>query len=132
MRQELKDEFYYAQEGQAYRVGKKMLFGVALIIIGSLFLFERLGYLPNQSASQYWPFVFCVFGLNRLLFSQYTYRKIKGCLQIFIGFWVFACLQHLWGWTFSVTWPMILIALGLCYIGSFLFKNNRIDTGRPS
>ena len=132
MNQNIKRDFYCKNENTAYRGGKRMVFGIALVIIGCLFLFEQLGYIQSYSAGNFWPFIFCVFGLNKLLFSQHLYRKIKGCLEIFVGFWVFACLEHLWGWTFAITWPMILIALGLCYIMSFLFKPQPADNGNAS
>jgi hypothetical protein len=132
MNQQINRDFYCEKEGATYRGGKRVLFGTALVIIGCLFLFERLGYIQSHSAGNYWPFIFCAFGLNKLLFSQHTYRKIKGVLEIFVGFWMFACLEHLWGWTFTVTWPMILIALGLCYITSFLFKPQTVDNENAS
>jgi len=131
MTNDIKSRICTGREDYAYRANKRVLFGVVLICIGSIFLLERLGYIPSHLAGHYWPIVLCAFGLNRLLFSQYTYRKIKGFIEIFLAFWIFACLEHLWGWTFSLTWPMILIALGLCYIGSYLFKNNNVDNGKP-
>jgi hypothetical protein len=129
MTNELKTIHTGLNDENTYRASKRVMFGIALVLIGSLFLFERLGYIANHSAGHYWVLLLCVFGLNALLFSPYADRKIKGGLQIFLGFWVFACLEHLWGWTFLVTWPMILIALGLCYIGSFLIKSTDTDNG---
>lgn len=118
-----------SQDKDTYRASKKVFFGIALIFLGCLFLLERLGYIVSPSVGHFWPFLFCIMGLNKLLFSRYTYQKFHGCLQILMGFWVFACLEQLWGWTFSLTWPMILIALGICYIGSSLFKNKQVNNG---
>jgi hypothetical protein len=35
---------------------------------------------------------------------------------IFVAFWIFASLQHLWGLNFFNSWPMILIAMGVSVI----------------
>jgi len=123
MNHELKTAFDCARENTAYHSNKRLLFGFGLILIGCLFLLERSGYIESRDINHYWALLICVIGLNKVLFSQYSDRKLKGVFQVFLGFWIFACLEHLWGWTFAVTWPMILIAVGLCYIGSFVFKN---------
>ncbi|PRC95032.1 LiaI-LiaF-like domain-containing protein [Solimicrobium silvestre] len=120
------------QEGASYHASKKIFFGLALIIVGSLFLLERFNIIENNSMMNYWPLILAMFGLNKLLFSQNTHRKISGFFQILLSFWLFACLAHLWGWTFAVTWPIILIALGLCYITTTLFIKNSVNNESAS
>ncbi len=112
-----------ARENSTYRSGKRILIGTGLILLGVLLLFEHTGYIEGRDVNHYWPLLISLIGLNKLLFSRFSDRKLKGCWQIFLGFWLFACLEHLWGWTFAVTWPMILIALGLSYIGSYVVRN---------
>lgn len=106
----------YCNEDQARQAGKKVIVGVMMVLVGICFMLEQQGYIASMQIGYIWPLIFCLFGLNRIVFARYDYDRVKGLMQIFVGFWVFACLEHLWGWTFAATWPMILIASGLCYI----------------
>lgn len=40
-------------------------------------------------------------------------QVLKVLVDVVLGMWVFACLQHLWALTFANGWPIVLIELGL-------------------
>lgn len=44
-----------------------MIFGVALLILGVLFLLKNLGILEANVSSAFWPMILIIFGLNLLL-----------------------------------------------------------------
>ncbi len=120
MNQEQLIKQYCMQESVSYRAQKKILLGLILIVMGILFILVRTGSIEAQSISHYWPLLLTLLGVQQLIFSQHIQRKWNGVFRIILSLWLFACLEHVWGWTFSVTWPMILIAFGLCKIGCAL------------
>lgn len=87
-------------------------FGIALIAAGSLFLLDRFGIVPLGEPWHIWPAVIAIFGLARIVFPRGARDVLKGAFLIAIAGWLYACIEHLWGWTFATTWPIILIALG--------------------
>ena len=90
--------------------------GLVLIVIGSLFLLERLAVIDIGAWTHYWPFIIAAVGLGRIADARSAAQVTKGGFLIFLAFWLYACLEHLWGMSFHNSWPMILIALGLRHI----------------
>jgi hypothetical protein len=99
---------------------KQLSWGIALILIGAVFLLDRLGILDLQPfiglQLEWWhllPLLLAVAGLISIISARTSRRVVKGLFNVILGLWLYACLEHLWGWSFRSTWPVILIALGL-------------------
>lgn len=120
------------QGSMRYRMQKRIVVGAMLILLGTFFLLQQMGITAQYSLTNFWPLLFIIVGLFNIVFSNNNRRRIHGAFQILIGFWVFACLEHLWGWTFQVTWPIVLIAFGVCKIISTLLANKQSDRGSAS
>ncbi len=99
------------------RPGKKILWGVFLILFGAAFLVERLGVWGGVSVGHdLWPLVFFVIGAESLI-----ERRPGNATMFFIfGAWFLACNFDLWGLTIRNSWPITLIAVGAGVIGSSL------------
>ena len=119
-----KSSMLCSDESPLTKSRQRITIGIALTGVGLVFLFERLGYIESQAMAHYWPLVFALFGFEKIVYSESNYRKLNGLFEIAASFWVFACLEHLWGWTFQVSWPIILIIFGLCKISSALIKDS--------
>ncbi len=96
-----------------------VLMGLILIGVGSIFMLKEWGYIYPfwfQYKFHWWYIVLMVLASNGLweLLDAKNLRQVgKGLFLIGLSFWLFACFDHLWGWTFANSWPVILIALGL-------------------
>lgn len=90
--------------------------GLVLIGIGTLFLLDRWAFIDSGTWIQYWPFIIAIVGLGRIIDARSVGQASKGGFLIFVAFWLYANLQHLWGLNFFNSWPVILIALGLRHI----------------
>lgn len=100
-------------QNQYYR-RKQLLWGLLLISIGVLFLFERLDLLvfDLDRLWQYWPAILLVLGVNKLLTPSSPRRILGGLWLIFIGIWLYGSIEELWGLSFFNSWPALLIAWG--------------------
>lgn len=90
--------------------------GLILIGTGSLFLLDRLAYIDGGTLHHYWPFIIAIFGVGHILDARHAGHVAKGGFMIFLAFWLYASLEHVWGLTFQTSWPLVLIALGLRHI----------------
>jgi hypothetical protein len=92
-----------------------IFWGLALIITGAAFLGDRLGYF-NLGTNLIWEFVpafIALTGLFDIVIARRASHAIKGAFRVALGFWLYACIEGMWGWTFSTSWPIILIAYGI-------------------
>ena len=93
--------------------------GLILIGVGSVFMLKQWGYLDTdwfEGHFRWWHLFLLVVGgsgVAEILTARNLHQVGKGIYLIVLGFWLFACFDHLWGWTFANSWPVILIALGL-------------------
>ena len=97
-----------------------LLWGAALVLIGSVFLLDRFALLDLQQflgpQAHWWhflPLLISLGGLIRLLSAQSARQVSRGLIRIVIGVWLYACLVPLWGLSFANSWPVLLVAFGV-------------------
>ncbi|MFZ6843551.1 LiaI-LiaF-like domain-containing protein [Undibacterium sp. RuTC16W] len=106
-----------------------IVWGIALIAVGSLFFLERLGlldlrpYIGDKIRWWYcWPLLVALVGVVKMLSASTFEQVMKGTTQVIIGLWLYVCLTELWGWTFRTSWPIILIAFGASTLISGIYN----------
>jgi len=94
----------------------KQTAGIILIAIGVLFLLQRLDIIFVGSIWKYWPGIFIVIGIMKLVNGLSPADTGSGLWWIFLGTWLFVSINHVWGLSFDETWPMMVIAWGVSMI----------------
>lgn len=111
---------------------KRLLWGVSLVAVGTVFLLDRLAvldltqYLGTQT--RWWhflPLLIALGGFITVASAQSVQHVLKGSEDILLGVWAFACLENLWDLTFSNSWPFVLIVFGLQMLLRGWFGNGR-------
>lgn len=104
------------------KIQPKFLFGVLVVIIGIVLLFEQAGILPLFSKyvwlllNRLWPLIFVFLGVKMLLDKN----RIPGIILLLLG--VSFLSNTLFDWNFfAVFWPVIIIGIGI----SILFDNGK-------
>jgi hypothetical protein len=96
--------------------------GLVLIAVGVLFLLERLGLADfHYVIRHYWPLIIVIIGLSKVLRRQIW----GGFWLIAIGAWLQISYLRLFGLSFSSSWPLLLIALGVGMIARTIFESAR-------
>jgi hypothetical protein len=86
---------------------RKVVWGLFLIGIGALFLLERFGAIA--AIGEWWPLFFVVFGITHLVEGRFG-----GALNMFLlGGWFLAVTHGWYGLTWTNSWPLALVAVGL-------------------
>ena len=98
----------------------RLVGGLVLMTVGTIFLLGRLDVLPGHAMASYWPLILVAVGLGKLL--QPSDRKSPGSAiwLIFIGLWAEANVLHWFGLNWHNSWPVFLIFGGLCVLVSEL------------
>jgi hypothetical protein len=98
---------------------RHLLWGVALVALGTIFLMDRLAWLdltqylgPQTRWWHFLPLLLALGGAIRLLSAHTARQVVKGLGRMAVGVWLFASLEQLWGLTFANSWPVLLVAAG--------------------
>ena len=96
----------------SYQRRKQVLWGLLLIGLGALFYFDRMGFLDVDEVWHYWPLVLVAVGINKMIGYPTARDFSSGLWMMFVGLWLFATFENLWGLTFYNSWPFLIIAWG--------------------
>lgn len=97
----------------AYRWRKQVVWGLLLIVVGTVVLLDRLYYIDAGSLWHYWPLLLVVVGINQTIGYPSPREFGNGLWTVFIGLWLFACFEHVFGLTFRNSWPLFILAWGV-------------------
>ncbi|MFA6541869.1 MAG: DUF5668 domain-containing protein [Bacteroidota bacterium] len=102
----------------------RMIVGAVFVVIGSLLLLQRFDLVYFGSVWEFWPFIFVLIGISKIVNGFNAREYGAGIWMIFLGLWLYVSIQHLFGLSFSVTWPAMLIAWGCSMIWKSYFINS--------
>ncbi|HBI67972.1 MAG TPA: hypothetical protein DDZ22_02800 [Massilia sp.] len=100
-------------ENNGYRQRKQMMWGLVLIAVGVAFLLDRMDVLDIATLWHYWPLLLVVAGINQTIGYPSPREFTSGLWTVFIGLWLFAVFEGLWGLTFRNSWPLFILMWGL-------------------
>jgi hypothetical protein len=95
-------------QDEGIRYTKKLIWGVFLIALGGLFLFERFGTRDFAGLGEWWPLILVVVGITDLV-----ERRVGSALtMILLGAWFLAVTSGWMGFTWGNSWPLGMVAVG--------------------
>lgn len=88
--------------------------GITLLLVGGFFLIYQIGWIPlTLDWHNIGALFFVIMGTAKIVQFRSLRKTLQGIFFIFIGVWLYACLNGAWGASFQTTWPWILIASGV-------------------
>lgn len=106
-----------------YRIRKNLVTGLILISIGGIFLMDRFEMLDIAQLWHYWPVFIALFGISNMICAEKSSQFIHGCFQLILAGWLYVSIEHVWGWSFRTSWPLLLIGYGISIVLSGFIKN---------
>jgi hypothetical protein len=101
----------------AYRWRTQLVWGLALIAVGSAVLLERADLLELDinwaQIWRYWPWLMVISGLTKIIPPTTPRYFLNGFWEIFFAGWWYVSFNRIWGWGFGETWPALLVAWGV-------------------
>ena len=101
--------------------GGGVLTGMALIVIGTLFLLHNLDVVDFDFSWHAWPLFLVLFGVVRLIERS---DRSSGLWLIAIGLWLYVNENNVWDMDYSNSWPFLLVFGGLMMVGKALRGND--------
>jgi hypothetical protein len=98
--------------------------GLILIAVGAVFLLLQQGILRMAGIWDWWPLIVVAMGLGKLV-SGGAKRRRDGLWLLFVGGWLLANTQHLFGLNWQNSWPVMVIGLGMLLSLGALFPVGR-------
>jgi hypothetical protein len=85
--------------------------GILLIAIGAVMLAGRFGGLEfSDVVRHYWPMILVLIGIPKVM----SYKTLwNGLWLIVLGIWMQLATLHIFGVTWSNSWPLLLIVYGV-------------------
>ncbi len=114
-------------DGYEHYPRRRILWGVVLIAAGCMFLLDRMEIYDIGEIWHYWPMVISLAGLIEVLTARCVRDVTRGAMNVVIGIWLYACIDDLWGFNFANSWPVLMIAFGVC-----VFFNGMADRNKKS
>ena len=100
----------------SYHWRKQLMWGLVLIGFGIAFLLDRLGMFDISELWHYWPLLLVVIGVNKMIGYPTVKDFTSGLWLVFIGLWLFAVFDNVYGLTFYNGWPIPIIFAGIVMI----------------
>jgi hypothetical protein len=97
----------------SYHLRRQVLWGLVLVGLGVAFLLDQMDVFDIRSLWHYAPLLLVVVGINQTIGYPSAREFSNGLWTVFIGLWLFAVLEHLWGLTFGNSWPLFIIISGV-------------------
>jgi len=97
---------------------RRLVTGILFIVIGLLFLLDRMFFIETGEIWRFWPLILVAFGLSRVFGARPGRRHRWGLVQVVLGVWLL--LDQIDVVRAGDSWPVLVMALGaLIIVGSF-------------
>jgi len=116
----------------SYQWRRQLMWGLVLVCFGVAIFLDQMGYIDVRSVWHYAPLLLVVFGINKMIGYPTARHFTSGLWMVFMGLWVFAVFEHMFGLTFRNSWPFVIIASGISMILEPFIKRRFAANEEPS
>ncbi len=100
----------------SYEWRKQLMWGLVMVGAGVTLFLGQADLIEVDHLWHYWPLLMVVFGINKMIGYPTAKHFASGLWSVFIGLWLFATFEHMFGLTFWNSWPFFIIAGGVSMI----------------
>lgn len=101
---------------KSYEWRRQLLWGLLLIGVGVAIFLDRLDLFEVDAVWHYWPLILVVIGINKMIGFPTARHFSSGLWLVFLGVWLFANFENMFGLTFYTSWPILIIAWGMTLV----------------
>jgi len=105
------------RQRQGWSLGPQVIFGLAIVLLGLMFLANNLGFAQFRIAFRFWPMAFTALGVAILLQKgTSSSRKFWGAAFVIGGLWQTAVEAFGLRIYIDDYWPIVLIGIGVLLV----------------
>ena len=102
---------------RGHRTVRRLFTGGALILLGIGYLLRNEGLIDGRDLWLIAPVFLALSGLVRLVAMPGVASLASAALRLAVAAYLVVVIEHIGGLTFAATWPVLLIAVGIAYVG---------------
>jgi predicted membrane protein len=102
--------------------------GVVFIVVGTFLLLEKLGYIPQGFVLHFWPTIFIVIGLVKIIYAG---GRPTGAVLIALGVLLQLREMGIIRVDFWQLWPLLIIIAGIAMLWQALVREAPAFSGTP-
>ena len=102
---------------RGHRTIRRAFAGGALILLGVGYLLKNQGLIAGNDLWLLVPALIALSGVVRLIAAPGVVNLVRAALRLALAAYLAVVIEHIGGWTFAATWPVLLIALGVAHVG---------------
>ena len=99
-------------DNRAALISPRLVVGLAIMVLGTLFLLDNMNVVEFDQASRFWPLAPIAVGLTMLLQPRGSTHRAFGGFLVVVGIWVLLDDFDIIGVSLSDAWPLLLIGFG--------------------
>ena len=107
------------------RLSRHLAWGGSLIAVGVGYLLKAQGLISDHELWLIAPALIALTGLARLASAPDAGGVVHAVLHLAIAAYLVIVIEHVGGWTFAATWPVLLIAAGVANVAGALACRGR-------
>jgi hypothetical protein len=101
--------------------------GISIVVIGAVLLLAQIGVLHFEALWRFWPVIFIVIGLSKLVEATAPSQRMFGAMMMFIGALLLAHYLGHFRYGIDQLWPLFVIGGGLSLIFQSYWPGTRGD-----
>jgi hypothetical protein len=93
--------------------------------VGVGYLLRGQGLISTDDLWLIAPLLIALSGVARLVAAPGAISAVRAALRFAVAAYLVVVIEHIGGWTFAATWPVLLIAVGIGMVAHALFIRRR-------
>lgn len=125
----------YDPQFRSGRARRRFTLGVILLVVGSLLLASRLGFVMPYHWWTYWPWLLLIVGGMQMAVPGSFRDRMAGYWLLVVGGWGLISTYEVMGLDWGNSWPIFIIAAGLRLLLGAVFwrpQEKTIPNSTPS
>jgi hypothetical protein len=110
---------------QGFRTLRRVFAGSALILLGIGYLLKNQGLITGDDLWLVAPALVALSGAARLVAWPSLTSLASALVRFAVAAYLVVVIEHVGGWTFAATWPVLLIAVGVSLLIRAVFGHPR-------
>ena len=107
---------------RGHRAVRRAVAGGVLILLGVGYLLKDQGWIASSEMWLIAPLLVALSGAVRLVVAPGIGSLVRALLRFAVAAYLVVVIEHIGGWTFAATWPVLLIAGGVATVTHALFS----------
>jgi hypothetical protein len=110
---------------RGHRTLRRVFAGSALVLLGVGYLLKDQGLIGGNDLWLIAPALIALSGVVRLVALPGVVSTLRALVRFAVAAYLVVVIEHIGGWTFAATWPVLLIAAGVAQLAHALYGRRR-------